>query len=124
MKISERIRYLRQKRQWTQTELGKRIGVLQKQVSAYERGVHMPSSEKLIELADVFGVTIDSLCMEAHGSPRPFSIRDRELLALFEELDDLPECERELAKDMLDLVLLKHRFRNLMSEQPVRVSAR
>lgn len=118
MKIGERIRYLRQQNEWTQIDLAKQIGVLQKQISAYERGVHIPSTEILLKLGDVFGVTLDSLAAETHGVPTPIQIRDRELLELFEALDDLPEWERSFAKDMLELVLLKHRFRQLAQPKP------
>lgn len=118
MKIGERIRWLRQQRAWTQIELGDRIGVLQKQVSAYERGVHVPSTEILLKLGDAFNVTLDSLACETHGMPVPIAIRDRDLLRLFEELDDLPEVERDLAKDILELVVLKHRFRKLAKPTP------
>lgn len=117
MKIGERIRFLRQDRGWTQTDLGKRIGVLQKQISAYERGVHIPSTEVLIKLGHTFGVTLDSLASETAGLPVPMDIRDRELYQLFQQLDHLPESERSLAKDMLDLLLLKHRFRELAGEK-------
>lgn len=120
MKIGERIRWLRQQRGWTQMELAERIGVLQKQISAYERGVHVPSTEILLQFGAVFSVTLDSLASETHGVPTPIAIRDRELLNLFEELDDLPPEERSLAKDFLDLVLLKHRFRELAAVEPGR----
>lgn len=78
----------------------------------------MPSTEVLIKLGEVFGVTLDSLASEAEGRPTAINIRDRELLKLFEALDDLPETERILAKDMIDLVLLKHRFRQLAQPKP------
>ena len=56
MTISERIRLLRQERKWTQAELAERLGIHQKQVSAYERGVNLPSTDILIKLAEVFDV--------------------------------------------------------------------
>lgn len=118
MRIGERIRYLRQQREWTQTDLAERIGVLQKQVSAYERGIHIPSTEILLKLGEVFGVTLDSLAAETHGVPTRIQIRDRELLERFEALDDLPEWEKNFAKDVIDLVLLKHRFRQLAKPTP------
>lgn len=113
MELGERIRWLRHQREWNQAELGERIGVRRKQVSAYERGVQLPSTAKLARLAEVFGVTMDSLVSEAEGVPVAINIRDRELLERFEEVDDLPETERSLAKAMLDLVLVQHRFQEL-----------
>lgn len=113
MELGARIRWLRHQREWNQAELGQRIGVGRKQVSAYERGVQLPSTAKLVRLAEVFGVTMDSLVSEAEGVPVPIKIRDRELLERFEQVDELPEPERSLAKSMLDLVLVQHRFQEL-----------
>jgi transcriptional regulator with XRE-family HTH domain len=97
----------------TQADLGKALGVHQKQVSAYERGVHIPSTEVLIKIAEVFNVTLDYLAFEAKGQPAKLNIQDRELLRRFEVLDRLSDKEKELAKEILDLVILKHRFRDL-----------
>lgn len=113
MPIADRIRHLRQERRWSQAELGERLGVHQKQVSAYERGVNLPSTEVLIKMAEVFDVTLDYLAFEAKGQPTSINIQDRELLRRFEALDHLSESEKTLAKDMLDLVILKNRFRSL-----------
>jgi transcriptional regulator with XRE-family HTH domain len=113
MTIAERIKRLRQESNMTQADLGKKLGVHQKQVSAYERGVNVPSTDILIKLAEVFDVTLDYLAFEAKGQPAKLNIQDRELLRRFEALDRLPENEKSLAKEMLDLIILKHRFQEL-----------
>ncbi|MCK5069558.1 MAG: helix-turn-helix transcriptional regulator [Desulfocapsa sp.] len=51
MTIADRIKQLRQERQWTQAELAEKIGIKQKQISAYERGVNSPSTDFLIKIA-------------------------------------------------------------------------
>jgi transcriptional regulator with XRE-family HTH domain len=113
MTIAERIRFLRQERKWTQAELAERLGIHQKQVSAYERGVNLPSTDILIKLAEVFDVTLDYLAFEAKGGTGKLNIQDRELLRRFEVVDTLSEQEKTLAKEILDLVILKHRFQEL-----------
>ncbi|MDH5525392.1 MAG: helix-turn-helix domain-containing protein [Desulfobulbaceae bacterium] len=113
MTIAERIRQLRQERHWTQAELAERLGIHQKQVSAYERGVNLPSTDILIKLAEAFDVTLDYLAFEAKGRPAKLNVQDRELLRRFEMVDTLSEKEKELAKEILDLVILKHRFQEL-----------
>jgi len=118
MAIADRIRQLRQERRWTQAELGEKIGVHQKQVSSYERGVNVPSTEALIKLAEVFDVTLDFLAFEAKGQPGKLNLQDRELLRRFEAVDGLPEHEKALAKEMLDLLILKHRFRQMADSGP------
>ena len=51
---------LRQDRGLTQSELGKVISVTSGTISNYEHGFHLPDLEKLVLLADYFGVSTDS----------------------------------------------------------------
>lgn len=113
MMLADRIRQLRQEKRWTQAELGEKIDIRQKQVSSYERGVNIPSTDVLIKLAEVFNVTLDYLAFEAQGQPAKLNVQDRELLRRFEAVDKLPEHEKDLAKEVLDLLILKHRFQEL-----------
>lgn len=117
MTISERIRQLRQEQRWTQAELAERLGIHQKQISAYERGVNLPSTDILIKLAEAFDVTLDYLAFESQGRPAKLNVQDRELLRRFEMVDTLSDKEKELAKEILDLVILKHRFQELAGSE-------
>jgi transcriptional regulator with XRE-family HTH domain len=114
--FGSRIKRLRQERDWTQVELAEKCGVHQKQISAYERGVNVPSTDVLIKLAEVFGVTLDYLAFETKGQPGLLNLQDRELLRRFEAVDRFPPEEKSLAVQMLDLVILKHRFQELMQQ--------
>lgn len=119
MAINDRIRLLRQEKRWTQAELGQKVGIHQKQVSAYERGANVPSTEVLIKLAEVFNVSLDYLAFEAKGQTAKINIQDRDLLRRFEALDSLSEQDKTLAKQMLDLLILKNRFKDLVGTGPV-----
>jgi len=113
MTISDRIKQLRQEKRWTQEELANKMGIKQKQISAYERGVNSPSTDILIKLAEVFDVTLDYLAFAAKGQSAKLNIQDRELLRRFELLDTMTEREKDLAKEILDLVIIQHKFREL-----------
>lgn len=52
---------LRQDRGMTQKQLAKVLYVSDGTISNYENGVHYPDVEKLMEIADFFGVTTDYL---------------------------------------------------------------
>jgi len=112
--LADRIRQLRQERRWTQAQLAEKLGVHQKQVSAYERAVHAPSTNVLIKLAEAFDITLDYLAFEAKGQAGPVQIHDRELLRRFETVVKLPDTDKSLAKEILDLVILKNRFKDLV----------
>ena len=52
MSLSENIRIMRESRGLSQSELAEQIGLQKQNVSAYERGVKVPTVEKLVAIAD------------------------------------------------------------------------
>lgn len=60
--IGTRIFHGREKRGWSQGELGRRAGTTQAQISKYETGMATPTVRVLRRIADAFGSTIDDLC--------------------------------------------------------------
>ena len=82
-------------------------------MSAYERGAGLSATKVLIKMADVFNVTLDYLTHETRGVAAPLNIRDREPLRRFEDVDCLSERENILSKEILDLVISKHRIQSL-----------
>ncbi|MCL2220972.1 MAG: helix-turn-helix domain-containing protein [Oscillospiraceae bacterium] len=61
----KRIRELREKEGFSQQELADRVHVVQNMIAQLEIGQKQPSATLLKSIADVFGVTMDSLMMEA-----------------------------------------------------------
>jgi len=107
--IHERIRRLRQERKWTQEELAERIGVQQKQISAYERGANNPSTEVLLRLAAAFDVSLDYLAFDIEGQSARVQVKDRELLRYFETIDNFNEPDKKIVKDILGFVIKNHK---------------
>lgn len=66
MKFAGNLKKLRLDRGMSQADLAKKIGVTPQTISAYEMGGGAkgknPTLEKVIDIADVFGVSIDNLC--------------------------------------------------------------
>lgn len=63
-RYAENILYLRKKCGMSQMDIGKLLKVTQKCVSKYEKGERAVDVEKLLILADFFGVTLDELVKE------------------------------------------------------------
>ena len=97
--------------------LGERLGVGQKQISAYERGVHLPSTEVLLRMADVFGTTLDGLAFSS-GHAVQHAIADRKLLDLATAVDRLGAEERAFAKEALELLVTRARVRSVVVCRP------
>lgn len=59
--IGDHIRKLRGGKGWTQQMLGNKLGKKTSTISAYETNAKLPSVDCLIEMADLLGVSLDTL---------------------------------------------------------------
>lgn len=59
--IAEKIKFLREQKKYTQTELAKKLGITRSSVNAWEMGISVPSTQYIVELANIFSVTTDYL---------------------------------------------------------------
>ena len=59
--IADRIRYLRDKSGLTQTDLANKLGISRSAVNSWEMSLSTPSLSNLIEMSNIFKVSIDYL---------------------------------------------------------------
>lgn len=59
--IAERIKHLREESKLTQTDLAKKLGITRSGVNAWEMGISVPSTQYIVELANLFKVSTDYL---------------------------------------------------------------
>lgn len=59
--LGNKIRQLREERDWTQDELAKKVDKSQKTISSWEKGRTNPKVKELHQLCDVFGCTYETL---------------------------------------------------------------
>ena len=59
--VADRIKFLREQMQLTQADLSKRLGITRSSVNAWEMGISIPSTQYIVELADIFVVSTDYL---------------------------------------------------------------
>lgn len=61
MILGQRIREEREKKNWTQSELAELLNVSRQFISKWEIGTAYPDIERLIQISDLFQVSLDSL---------------------------------------------------------------
>lgn len=61
IKIGKFIAQLRHEQNWTQEELGDKIGVTNKTISRWENGVYLPEIEMIQLLSKIFNVSINEI---------------------------------------------------------------
>lgn len=67
--LSDKIRELRRKTGLSQEELAERLDVSRQAVSKWELGSAVPTADKLVDIADFFGVSLDFLMRESTEQP-------------------------------------------------------
>ncbi len=59
--MKNKLKVLRAERDWSQEELGKRVGVSRQAINAIERGKFDPSLPLAFKLADLFNLSIEKI---------------------------------------------------------------
>ena len=59
--VADRIKHLREQKGLTQTDLAKQLGITRSSVNAWEMGISVPSTQYIVELAEIFKVSTDFL---------------------------------------------------------------
>ena len=76
MKVSEKIKELRNERGWSQEQMAEKLNVSRQAITKWETGGGTPDIENLAALAQLFGVSTDTLIFgdgpEADGAPARF----------------------------------------------------
>lgn len=94
--IAERIAALREQRHLTQAELAKRLGVTRSSVNAWKLGISVPSTQYLVELAVLFGVSTDFLLgVEATETVSVVGLTEQDVLTVTALIRRLREKNRE-----------------------------
>ncbi len=92
MMIYDKIKILRESRGMTQAELAKKLGITRSGVNAWEMGVSVPSTQYIMELALLFGVSTDYLLdLPKTATVSVEGLSDREIASVVEIIN----CYRE-----------------------------
>ena len=91
--VADRIKALRESKNYTQNDLAKLLGITRSSVNAWEMGISVPSTQYIVELANIFKVSTDYLL----GVPETSSVdvsgltdKDIELIhSIIEHLRDV-----------------------------------
>ena len=59
--VADKIKFLREQIGLTQSDLAKRLGITRSSVNAWEMGISVPSTQYVVELANIFRVSTDYL---------------------------------------------------------------
>lgn len=82
MYLAQNLRYLRERRGEAQKDIADLLGVPKTTMSSYENGYIEPNIEKLILLAEHFGITLDELIVRVPDkSPKIIHTKNGSLIS-------------------------------------------
>lgn len=113
MTIDEKIRQLRKEKGWSQAKLAQKIDINTRNISLYESGKAIPSSETTQKLATLFNVSTDYLFNDEPQNLASVGIKDKSLVPLFEEIDKMDDKEKEAIRVFIEAIAFKRKVKSL-----------
>ena len=90
--LAEKIRYLRDSLRITQSELAKMLDMTRSAVNSWEMGLSIPSTQYIVELAKIFGVSTDYLLgVKETASVSVVGLSDKQVKIICEIIDYFKE---------------------------------
>ncbi len=92
----QKIKYFREQKRWTQTDLAKKVGIGKTAVANYESGLRSPKQDILFDLAKVFDISINEFFPET-------VVKENNITSIYSKLE-LPRQQNvyNYAKDQLE----------------------
>lgn len=114
--LAENIRTFREQKHFSQKELANAIEVAATQYSRVESGKVMPSLKTLIKIAKILDVPLDALVNADSNTTQEVNIKDKSLFERVRLIDDLPDSEKAMILQVIDLALSKKKFKDLLHQ--------
>lgn len=103
MDFKDHLKILRERKNLTQDELAKAVGIAKNTYIGYEKGEREPRLAELKKLARLLGVTLAELCLDVNVR----TVSD-ELVMLFDEVRDFNEAEKRVFIEVVEALVIKH----------------
>lgn len=93
--VADRIKVLREHQNKTQAELAKQLGITRSSVNAWESGISVPSTQYIVELAGIFGVSTDYLLgVESSATVNVSGLTDEDIELIHSIIQHLKNCKK------------------------------
>ena len=106
--FGENLKRLRVEKGISQEDMAKKIKIHANHLSRYERGLSAPSIEVVEKMAKLLDVSIDELVSGSVNERIEKNIADRELLNIFQKVQNLEPPQLAVVKDVVSVYLHKN----------------
>jgi len=113
--FGDNLKMFRVEKNFSQQELADAIGMHSTHLSRYERNLTAPSIDVVKKIAEVLGISIDTLIYGQQDERAKGSIKDNELLTMFAKVQSLSNKQQDTVKDFLSAFVLKTDLQKTLS---------
>ena len=93
--VADRIKILREQQNKTQMELAKQLGITRSSVNAWEMGISVPSTQYIVELANIFKVSTDYILgVDASATISVTGLTDAEVELVYKLISHLRQMKK------------------------------
>ncbi len=103
MEFSDHLRVLRERKNMTQDELAKAVGIAKNTYIGYEKGDREPRLTELKKLSRMLGVTLAQLCLDIETR----TVSD-DMKMLFQEVEGFTDEEKHTFIEVVEALVIKH----------------
>lgn len=115
--FGQRLKDLRKHKRLTMKEVANRLGVQANHYGKYEAGMHLPPIEKAVALTELFNVSLDFLILGK--ATEQSALTNTGLAERLRRIQEFDRRELEIAAELLDALIAKHRLSETMKPVPV-----
>ncbi|QMU62817.1 MAG: helix-turn-helix domain-containing protein [Flavobacteriaceae bacterium] len=112
--IGTRIKILRKKHDFTQSQLAEKVGLTYVQIGRYEKRGAIPSSEVISKLATALNTTVDFL-INGNENISENHLSNNKILNLFKKIETLNEKDKEMIITFLDAFITKKQIQQIVA---------
>jgi len=113
--FAERLKKLRTEKGFSQGDLAKLVDVHYNNISRYERGESKPTAKALKALANALSVSTDYLYDGIAEDAAVADLKDRELLAMFSEIEKFNDEDKRALKNVIDAFIKRKQHKQIAS---------
>lgn len=126
--FGNRLKILRERKGLSQSDLATKFNISASTIGMYEQGLREPNIERLNQLAEFFGVSLDYLMCRTNETSKTFSPMTRDLIDLLHlsdeeiinirlaEIDGIPVSKEDF-KNFIIQVRLRRQIEQSLSDQ-------